>query len=113
MGATTSGSSFDKLLPLWRNDPGIALRELEGVTAPTLVLFGDDGVASLEQAAALQSALPSCQSSLGFGSETPFFSPAVRIPAPPLTARRYPVRSVRPGGFEPPTSRSGGARSIP
>src|SRR5215207_9695810 len=32
---------FDKLAALWRRDPGIDFAQLEGVTAPALVLLGD------------------------------------------------------------------------
>jgi pimeloyl-ACP methyl ester carboxylesterase len=52
---------FDKLMQLWGRDPGIALDELPGVTAPTLVLLGDDDLPSIEHAAAMQRALPSSQ----------------------------------------------------
>jgi pimeloyl-ACP methyl ester carboxylesterase len=52
---------FEKLAPLWQGDPGIDLDQLAGVQAPTLVLLGDDDVVSVEHAAALQDAFPSCQ----------------------------------------------------
>jgi len=52
---------FDKLAPLWRGDPGIALDDLAAVTAPTLVLAGDDDVLTIEHAAALARALPDAQ----------------------------------------------------
>jgi pimeloyl-ACP methyl ester carboxylesterase len=55
------GVVFDKLKPLWHSDPGIALGELARVTAPTLVLLGDDDLPSIEHAAAMQRALPSSQ----------------------------------------------------
>jgi pimeloyl-ACP methyl ester carboxylesterase len=52
---------FDKLASLWRTDPGIGFAQLERVTAPTLVLFGDRDMISLEHAAAMQRALPDVQ----------------------------------------------------
>jgi pimeloyl-ACP methyl ester carboxylesterase len=52
---------FEKMVRLWRADPGIALRELEAVTAPTLVLVGDDDAVTIEHAAAMQRALPDSQ----------------------------------------------------
>src|SRR5207249_7490647 len=52
---------FDKLVPTWRSGAGIALSELAGVTAPTLVLLGDDDLLTIEHAAAVQRALPSAQ----------------------------------------------------
>jgi pimeloyl-ACP methyl ester carboxylesterase len=55
------GVVFDKMKRLWGRDPGIALGELERVTAPTLVLLGDDDLPSIEHAAAMQRALPNSQ----------------------------------------------------
>ena len=55
------GVVFAKLLPLWRGDPGIALDALAEVTAPTLVLAGDDDVLTIEHAAAVARALPDAQ----------------------------------------------------
>jgi pimeloyl-ACP methyl ester carboxylesterase len=52
---------FDKLAPLWRSDPGIALADLAGITTPTLVLAGDDDVVTVEHAAAVARALPDAQ----------------------------------------------------
>jgi pimeloyl-ACP methyl ester carboxylesterase len=52
---------FEKLTPLWRGDPGIALADLADVTSPTLVLAGDDDVLTIEHAAALAQALPDAQ----------------------------------------------------
>lgn len=52
---------FEKIVPLWQGDPGVDLAELAGVHTPTLVLLGDDDFVSVEHAAALQRALPSCQ----------------------------------------------------
>jgi pimeloyl-ACP methyl ester carboxylesterase len=49
------------MVRLWRSERGIALRDLQGVTAPTLVLVGDDDFISIEHAAAIQRALPSAQ----------------------------------------------------
>jgi pimeloyl-ACP methyl ester carboxylesterase len=52
---------FDKVAPLWRGDPGIALAALRHVAIPTLVLVGDDDCLTIEHAAALQRALPDSQ----------------------------------------------------
>lgn len=52
---------FEKLAPLWRGDPGIALDDLAGVSAPTLVVAGDDDVVTVEHAAAIARALPEAQ----------------------------------------------------
>jgi pimeloyl-ACP methyl ester carboxylesterase len=54
------GVVFDKLLPLWRSDPGFTPADLEDLLAPTLVLMGDDDVISLEHAAMLQRSIPDC-----------------------------------------------------
>jgi pimeloyl-ACP methyl ester carboxylesterase len=55
------GVVFDKLIELWRGDPGIKVSELRTVTAPTLILVADDDVVSIEHAAAMQRALPDSQ----------------------------------------------------
>ena len=55
------GVVFEKSVALWRSDPGIAVDELAGVAAPTLVLLGDDDVVTIEHAAAMQRALPDGQ----------------------------------------------------
>src|SRR5262249_20567632 len=55
------GVVFEKLVSLWRADPGIDLSALVRVTAPTLVLLGDDDVVTIEHAAAIQRALPNSQ----------------------------------------------------
>jgi pimeloyl-ACP methyl ester carboxylesterase len=52
---------FDKLHTLWVGETGIDLTDLEHVTAPTLVLVADDGCMRVEQAAAVQRALPDAQ----------------------------------------------------
>jgi pimeloyl-ACP methyl ester carboxylesterase len=52
------GVVFDKCAAMWRTDPGIDFARLEQVTSPTLVLFGDRDMISLEHAAAMQRALP-------------------------------------------------------
>jgi pimeloyl-ACP methyl ester carboxylesterase len=55
------GVVFDKLMPLWRGDPGITPEQLAQVAAPTLVLLGDDDLLTLEHAAAVARAIPDSQ----------------------------------------------------
>jgi len=57
----TSAIVFDKLAPLWRRHPGIALADLRRARAPTLVLAGDDDVLTVGHAAAMARALPDGQ----------------------------------------------------
>jgi pimeloyl-ACP methyl ester carboxylesterase len=52
---------FEKLVSLWKADPGIDLSALARVSAPTLVLLGDDDILTIEHAAAIQRALPDSQ----------------------------------------------------
>jgi pimeloyl-ACP methyl ester carboxylesterase len=52
---------LDKLRALWTSPTGVELADLEHVTAPTLVLTGDDGGMSLEHLAAVCRALPTSQ----------------------------------------------------
>jgi pimeloyl-ACP methyl ester carboxylesterase len=52
---------FDKLHKLWIGPTGIDLGDLARIAAPTLVLVGDDGCMSVEQAAAVQQALRDAQ----------------------------------------------------
>jgi pimeloyl-ACP methyl ester carboxylesterase len=52
---------FDKLHLIWMAETGIELTDLGHVTAPTLVLVGDDGCMRVEQAAALQRAFRDAQ----------------------------------------------------
>jgi len=54
------GVVFDKLHQLWVGETGVELTDLEHVTAPTLVLVGDDGQTP-EHAAAIHRALPDSQ----------------------------------------------------
>jgi pimeloyl-ACP methyl ester carboxylesterase len=48
----------EKLFALYRVEPDIALGELAGVAAPTLVMIGDDDLCTVEHAEALRRALP-------------------------------------------------------
>ncbi|MEY2567650.1 MAG: hypothetical protein QOE35_2179 [Actinomycetota bacterium] len=52
---------FDKLHDLWTTATGIDVADLAHVTAPTLVLDGDDGAMTLEHAAAVLRTLPDAQ----------------------------------------------------
>jgi len=51
----------DKLRVLWTSETGVELTDLEHVTAPTLVLAGDDGGLTLDHLAAIRRALPDLQ----------------------------------------------------
>ncbi len=51
----------DKMIALWRQDPGITLDRLRAVATPTLVLLGDDDMQSAAHAAEMQAALPQAQ----------------------------------------------------
>ena len=52
---------FDKLHKIWTGPTGIELTDLEHVTAPTLVLVGDDGCMRIAQAAEVQRSLRDAQ----------------------------------------------------
>jgi pimeloyl-ACP methyl ester carboxylesterase len=52
---------FEKLHATWKGETGIDLADLEHVTAPTLVLVGDDGCMRVETAVAVQRAIPDAQ----------------------------------------------------
>ena len=52
---------FAKVLRMWREDQGIDLADLAGLTAPTLVLQGDDDLVRVEHSAAVVAALPEAQ----------------------------------------------------
>lgn len=52
---------FEKITTMFRTDPGLALNDLAGVKAPTLVMIGDDDLISVEHAGALQRTLPDGQ----------------------------------------------------
>lgn len=51
----------DKMLALWRKDPGFSLERLRVVKAPTLIMIADDDMQSVAQGVAMQNALPSAQ----------------------------------------------------
>jgi pimeloyl-ACP methyl ester carboxylesterase len=55
------GVVFDKLLPVWRADPGITAEQLAGVHAPTLVLLGDSDLVTPEYGAVMARAIPQAQ----------------------------------------------------
>jgi pimeloyl-ACP methyl ester carboxylesterase len=52
---------LEKLMRMWREEPEIALAELAGVRAPTLVMQGDDDIVKVEHSTALAAALPDAQ----------------------------------------------------
>ena len=51
----------DKMVALWRQDPGITLDRLQTVQTPTLVLVGDDDMQTVAHAVDMQEALPHAQ----------------------------------------------------
>ena len=55
------GVVFDKITTMFKTDPGVAMSELKGVEAPTLVLLGDDDLISVEYGAEMQRTLPTAQ----------------------------------------------------
>jgi pimeloyl-ACP methyl ester carboxylesterase len=73
---------FDKLIKMWRADPGIAVSRLANVTAPTLVLLGDDDILTNEHALAMHEALPESQLAI-----VPGASHALPLERPELTNR--------------------------
>jgi pimeloyl-ACP methyl ester carboxylesterase len=52
---------FDKLMRLWRENPGVGLAALTGLRTPTLVMQGDDDGVYVEHSAAMVRALPDAQ----------------------------------------------------
>jgi pimeloyl-ACP methyl ester carboxylesterase len=52
---------FEKISTMFKTDPGLAVEDLAGVKAPTLVLIGDDDLISAEHAGVLQRTLPDAQ----------------------------------------------------
>jgi pimeloyl-ACP methyl ester carboxylesterase len=52
---------LEKLMRMWREEPDIALSELAGVHAPTLVMQGDDDIVEVEHSATLAATLPDAQ----------------------------------------------------
>lgn len=52
---------FDKLIAAYRSGPTHALDELSRISAPTLVIIGDDDVISADHAAAIQRTVPDAQ----------------------------------------------------
>jgi pimeloyl-ACP methyl ester carboxylesterase len=52
---------FDKLIAAWRSGPKHALGDLARISAPTLVMVGDDDVLTADHAAAIQRTIPDAQ----------------------------------------------------
>lgn len=52
---------FDKLIAAWRSGPRHALGDLARLSAPTLVMVGDEDVISADHAAAIQRVIPDAQ----------------------------------------------------
>jgi len=59
---------LEKLMRMWREEPGIALSELAGVDVPTLVMQGDDDIVKVEHSAAVAATLPDTQLAVVPGS---------------------------------------------
>ncbi len=57
-----------KLMRMWREEPNIALPELEGIRAPTLVMQGDDDIVKVEHSATVAATLPDAQLAVVPGS---------------------------------------------
>jgi len=52
---------LEKLLGLWQSDPGLGPESLARITAPALVMQGDDDLVTVEHSAAVAAALPDAQ----------------------------------------------------
>jgi pimeloyl-ACP methyl ester carboxylesterase len=52
---------FDKLIAAWRSGPRHALGDLARISAPTLVMVGDDDVITVDHAAAIHRTIPDAQ----------------------------------------------------
>lgn len=70
---------FDKVMTLWRNPLELPLEDLARITAPTLVMQGDDDGVRIEYSAALARALPDAQFAVipGTGHGAPLQKPDV------------------------------------
>ena len=79
-GADHFASVFDKLVHLWRTEPTLSPADLEGVSAPTLVLLGDDDCLTIEHAGAMleRSRTPSSPSCRGPRTRCRWRSPSSR-----------------------------------
>lgn len=60
---------FEKLVSVWRSEPRHDLAELAGVSAPTLLLLGDDDAVTVEHAAAMRRAIPDAQLAIVPGTD--------------------------------------------
>jgi pimeloyl-ACP methyl ester carboxylesterase len=52
---------FEKIKALWASEPNMTAGELRQITAPTLVMLGDDDVLTVEHAATMAATLPDAQ----------------------------------------------------
>jgi len=52
---------FDKIAALWAAEPHMTAEDLSRITAPTLVMLGDDDVLTVEHAATMAATLPDAQ----------------------------------------------------
>jgi pimeloyl-ACP methyl ester carboxylesterase len=55
------GTVLDMMRSLWGSDTGIKMDDLSALSAPTLVLVGDDDIVSIEHIADLQRVLQDVQ----------------------------------------------------
>jgi pimeloyl-ACP methyl ester carboxylesterase len=64
---------------MWREDQGIPLADLSGLTSPTLLLQGDDDVVKVEHNVAVAAALPEAQLAVipGASHAVPIEKPAL------------------------------------
>lgn len=60
-GAEHWGVTVQKLVDMYRIEPNISLDNLAQITAPTLVLIGDDDMSNLEHTAALYRTIPNSE----------------------------------------------------
>ncbi|MFF5447689.1 alpha/beta fold hydrolase [Streptomyces sp. NPDC012888] len=51
----------ERMVEMWRTQPTLTIGDLAGITAPTLVVSGDDDLVTLEHTAALYRAIPRSQ----------------------------------------------------
>jgi pimeloyl-ACP methyl ester carboxylesterase len=52
---------FEKLAAVWKTEPRHDLADLQDISAPTLVILGDDDVVAIDHAGAVQEAIPDAQ----------------------------------------------------
>lgn len=104
-GPAHFGTVFDKILDMWRHPLELPLSELAGITAPTLVMQGDDDGVRLDYSAALARALPDAQLAVvpGTGHAAPQQKPElVNRMLRDFLVREQPERQVALGSLRDP-----------